>query len=177
MPTMREIQALPPGKRLYLGYGLVLKVMPTGRYWYFRYTKPSTGKPTEVSIGPWPEYGYSSARQVATELHVMVLQKKDPADEARKREGSKITFEQACDRWIETQKSSWSKGQMRNVELFLKKHGKALATKSVAHIDSNMVEDAIRPLWAKISEASTTDLGHVGSGLRLCEVQENLYGR
>jgi integrase len=115
----------------------------------YRYTKPTTGRPTEVSIGPWPEYSYASARQVASELMAMVLQKKDPVDEARKLEGKKKTFAEACDSWIETQKSSWSKGQMRNVELFLKKHGKALSTKSVAHIDSNMVEDAIRPLWAK----------------------------
>jgi integrase len=148
MPTMREIQALPPG-RLYLGHGLLLKITPTSRTWMYRYTKPSTGKPTETSIGPWPEYGYSSARQVATQLHVMVLQKKDPVDEARKLEGSKTTFEQACDAWIETRESSWSKGQMRNAELLLKKHGKPLATKSVACIDSDMVEDAIRPLWFK----------------------------
>jgi integrase len=79
----------------------------------------------------------------------MVAKGQDPVQVARQERASRITFAEACDSWIETQKSSWSKGQMRNVELLLKKHGKSLATKSVSHIDSNMVEDAIRPLWAK----------------------------
>jgi integrase len=147
MPTMREIQALPPG-RLYLGYGLVLIVTPTSRRWAYRYTSPITHRVTETAIGPWPEYGYSSARQVAAQLQVMVLKDEDPVQVARQQRASRTTFEQACDSWIETQKLS-SKGQMRNVELFLKKHGKPLATNSVAHIDTNMVEDAIRPIWNK----------------------------
>jgi hypothetical protein len=65
MPTMREIQALPPG-RLYLGHGLVLITKPSGyRVWTFRYTSPIRHKPTETAIGEWPTYGYFSARQVA----------------------------------------------------------------------------------------------------------------
>jgi integrase len=81
-------------------------------------------------------------------LRVMVLKGEDPVQVKRQQRASRITFAEAWDRWIETQKSSWSKGQMRNAELY-KKHCQSLATKSVACIDSDMVEDAIKPLWNK----------------------------
>ena len=40
IPTQEVIEALPPGKRMYLGYGLVLIRNPNGyRYWAYRYKK------------------------------------------------------------------------------------------------------------------------------------------
>jgi len=145
MPTMREIQALPPGKRLYLGHGLVLKVTPTGRYWMFRYTKPTTHRPTETSIGPWPECGYSSARQVAAQLQVMVLKGDDPVQVARQQGASKKTFAEACEEWINKHKSKWR--SLRHVNVLIGKHGRPLADVPVRAIDRPMVVNAISDLY------------------------------
>jgi integrase len=128
---------------------MLIKVTPTDRSWMWRYKKPTTGKYTETTIGSVYSYDYGEANNEAYRMRELVLKGKDPVEEKRKQRASRITFGEACDAWMETQKSSWSKGQMRNAELFLKKHGKALATKFITHIDSNVVEDAIRPLWNK----------------------------
>src|SRR2546423_14325024 len=107
MPTMREIQALPPG-RLYLGGGLLLKTTPTGyRCWMFRYKSPITHRWTETIIGPWPECSPSYARQVAAQLYVMVLKDEDPVQVARQKKGSKTTFAEASEGWINKHKSRW----------------------------------------------------------------------
>jgi integrase len=150
MPTMREIQALPPGRPLYLGNGLLLKTTPTSRTWMYRYKKPTTGKYTEVSIGPWPEYGYSSARQVATQLHVLVLQGKDPVVEARKRKGSKTTFAEACEGWINQHRSRWR--TTRRLKTSIGKYAQSIADLPVRTIDRPMVIKALTPLWGKHPE-------------------------
>src|SRR5262249_6504842 len=137
MPTMREIQALPPG-RLYLGHGLLIKVTPTGyRSWMYRYKSPITARYNEVSIGPWPEYGYSSARQVANDLYIKVLQGKDPVVEARKLQGSKITFAEAAEGWLKQHKSKWR--STRRLQTSIGKHAQAIAHLPVRTIDKPMV--------------------------------------
>jgi integrase len=146
MPTMREIQAMPPGKPLYLGYGLVLKKSPTSTTWYYRFTSPITHKVTETSIGPWPEYGYSSARQVAVQLHVMVLKGEDPVQVARQKEGNKTTFAEAAKGWIETQRQAWRPGGLRDATLLLTKHGARLADVPVGKITPDMVDAALADL-------------------------------
>ncbi|MED9090185.1 integrase arm-type DNA-binding domain-containing protein [Escherichia marmotae] len=49
-----EIQKAKPSTKPYLlfdGKGLCLQVKPSGKkYWRFRYTRPSTGKATEISL-------------------------------------------------------------------------------------------------------------------------------
>jgi integrase len=161
MPTLKQILALPLGRR-YCGQGLLIKTTPISRTltrgrkttrthhtWMFRYKNPITGKYTETSIGDVFSFDHADANNEMYRMRQLLAKGLDPVQEKRKQRASRITFGEVCDKWIETQRSSWSEGQMRNVELFLKKHGKSLAAKSVAHVDSNMVEDAIRPLWAK----------------------------
>lgn len=159
MPTMREIQAMPPGKPLYLGYGLVLKKTHTSTTWYYRYTSPITHKPNEVSIGPWPEYGYSSARQVAIYLHVMVLRGEDPVQEARKQEGNKTTFAETWKGWIETQRGAWRPGGLRDATLLLSKHGARLADVPVGKITPDMVDAALADLKTSYRPQAQRALG------------------
>jgi len=146
MPTMREIQALPPG-RLYLGNGLLLKTTPTSRTWMYRYTKPSTHRVTETSIGPWPEYSPSYARQVATQLHVMVLKGEDPVQVARQKETSKITFAEVCEEWTNHHRSKWR--SLKHVNNLIGKHGQRLADVPVRAIDKSMIIDALSSLYKR----------------------------
>ena len=160
MPTMREIQAMLPGKPLYLGYGLVLKKSShTSTTWYFRYTSPIRHKPAEVKIGDWPDYGYSSARQVAHELHAMVLGGKDPVQVARQREGIKITFAEAGKGWIETQRDAWRPGGLRDATLLLTKHGTKLADVSVSKITPDDVDKALADLKIRYRPQAQRALG------------------
>src|SRR5262245_34695687 len=165
-PRKNEIFALPLGRHYY-GHGLLLKITPKSppegtdpdewsktlwsktRTWLYRYTKPTTGRPTETSIGPWPEYSYASALQVAADLRVMVLQKKDPVDEARNQETSKTTFEQAFDGFINKHKSRWRNG--RHIKIFIK-HSQPLANIPVRAIDKPMIVDALSDLWKRHPE-------------------------
>ena len=167
MPTMREILALPP-QRLYFGHGLLLKITPRSppegtdpddwsknrfsknRVWYYRYKKPSTHRYTETMIGPWPEFGYSSARQVAAELMVMVLQKKDPVDEERKQRAKGTTFAEASEGWLNKNKSRWR--STRQFETSLGKHAQSIAQLPVRSIDTPMVAKALSKLWEKYPE-------------------------
>jgi integrase len=75
-----------------------------------------------------------------------VAQGQDPVHLKRQERANNITFEQACNHWIEAGQASWSESQMRNVRLRLKTHGKALASKAIAHIDDAVVAAAIKPL-------------------------------
>jgi integrase len=143
MPLTKEIQALPPG-RLYLGGGLLLKTTPTGyRCWMFRYKSPITGRFTETSIGPWPECGPSYARQVATQLRVMVLKGDDPVQVARQREASRTTFAEASEGWINKHKSKWR--SLKDVKILLG-HARPLAHMPVRTIDQRMIVDALADL-------------------------------
>lgn len=137
---MREIQAMAPG-RLYLGHGLVLIKNETSTRWVFRYTSPLTKRVTETSIGPWPEYGYSSARQVANDLLVMVAKGQDPVQEARLQEASKITFAECCEGWSKILSASLQP----DAKLVLK-HCASLSTIAVRKIDADMIDNALADL-------------------------------
>jgi integrase len=70
----------------------------------------------------------------------------DPVLQKRQERADQTPWHEACDAWVAAGQASWSKSQMRNMHLRLRIHGKALASKSVAHIDAAMVEAAIKPL-------------------------------
>src|SRR6516165_3132863 len=140
------MQALPPG-RLYLSSGLLLKTTPTSRTWMYGYTKPSTHRVTETSIGPWPEYSLSDARQAATQLRVMVLKGDDPVQVARQNEGSKVTFAEACESWINQHRSKWR--SLKHVNNLIGKHGQRLADVPVRAIDKSMIIDALSSLYKR----------------------------
>lgn len=61
-----EVQKAKPSSKPYLlfdGKGLCLQVKTSGKkYWRFRYTRPSTGKGTEISMGSYPEISLADAR-------------------------------------------------------------------------------------------------------------------
>jgi integrase len=147
-PTVRQIQDAQPG-RVYYGENLLLLVRPNGtRTWTLRYTSPVRGKVTETSLGPWPAYSYSDARQAATQMQMQIAKGIDPVLQKRQERANQIPWHEVCDQWIAVGQASWSKSQMRNMHLRLKVHGKALMSKSVAHIDAAMVTSAIKPLMA-----------------------------
>jgi integrase len=145
-PSVRAIEAAPPG-RIYYGENLVLIIRTGGtRSWTYRYTSPVTHRVTETSIGEFPAFSYSAARQVATQLQAQIAKGFDPVVLKRQERASNTTFAEACDAWVTVGQASWSNSQKYNMHLRLQVHGKTLLPKSVMHIDAAMVEAAIKPL-------------------------------
>ncbi len=151
IPTQEAIAALPPGKRMYLGYGLVLIRNPNGyRYWAYRYKKPSTGKPGEFTIGPWPRFGYADAREIQNILMVAVLNGQDPVQIERDKRKAKLakqrTFADVCTIWIDNNKRKWSPRTLSIIERMLFKHCAELGRKPLAAITPNNISDALKLL-------------------------------
>jgi integrase len=153
-PLASEIRAITidPGKhvkRVYYGERLVLIVTPSSRRWSYRYTSPITHRANETSIGPWPEYSYSSARQVAAQLAVMVAKGQDPVQEDRRKRAAGTTFAEACEGWIKQHRSKWR--STRHIDTLIK-HGNSLADVPIRMIDRPMVIKALSPLYEKHPE-------------------------
>jgi hypothetical protein len=79
-----EVQKAKASSKPYLlfdGKGLCLQVKPSGKkYWRFHYTRPSTGKSTEISMGSYPEISLADAR-IEHQKYLSLLAKDiDPKD-------------------------------------------------------------------------------------------------
>lgn len=61
-----EIQKAKPAAKPYMlfdGRGLCLQIKPNGKkYWRYRYTRPATGKSTDISLGLYPDISLANAR-------------------------------------------------------------------------------------------------------------------
>jgi integrase len=156
--TNEQIEAKPPGRH-YQGYGLVLIVNAKGRrYWMHRYTKPSTGRPTETAIGDFPTVNYAGARQVSQTWMVDILNGIDPVEVDRaKREAKRTahanrkTFGEVCTDWINKKKSDkehpWSESTARSAERYCFVHGAKLVNVRVVDVTANKIREALEHLF------------------------------
>jgi integrase len=161
MLTVRQINALTPGDRIHLGDNLSLAMKPNRKCkWIFRYTRPKgvvvkncrskkNNRMNETTIGPYPAFSYSEARAEAVRLRGLVAKGIDPVAQKREQRAAQTTFGEVADGWIENNQGSWSDSMKRNVNLRIKTHGKVLLNKAISSIDTDTVEAAIKPLWAK----------------------------
>jgi integrase len=157
--TNKTVVLAAPGRHQIIGTrGLYLYVSPGGdtRRWILRYTSPATKRPTETGLGLWPEVSLSDARTKAGELRRLIANDVCPIHARRAEQASKVTFKEAAEGWIETHKVSWKGGnnstQMRNAIRVLHHHGAPLAGKRVAEITPDMVQAALKELWARAPE-------------------------
>jgi integrase len=76
-----------------------------------------------------------------------------PIHAKRAERGSHVTFKEVADGWIETHKVSWKGGsessQMKNAVLLLHVHAAPLTQKRVAEITPDMIQSALKELWAR----------------------------
>jgi integrase len=149
-PTLKQIMAAKPGT-YGQGAGLYLKVSRTGqRTWEYRYKSLRTNRYTTITIGCAISYTIDEARWKIAEWRTLkARENQDPLTSKRIQQANGTTFGQAADQWIGINKTRWSASQIKNANLRLLAHGKALVTKAIAHIDSDAVEEALKPLWAR----------------------------
>ncbi|MFX2611290.1 tyrosine-type recombinase/integrase [Enterobacter mori] len=113
--TVAEVKGLLPREKRYEvfdGRGLLLCVLPTGsKSWRFRYSHPVTKLRQTITIGPFPEFTLSEAREYREEFRRMVSrgldpieQKKTKADEEKRKYLQ--TFSAIAIKWEEVKKLS-----------------------------------------------------------------------
>jgi integrase len=159
--TNKNIVFAQPGRHQITGTtGLYLWVSQDGdtRRWIYRYTSPATRRVTETGLGLWPAISLSDAKAKADGLRKQISNGICPITSRREERTSRVTFKETCEGWIETHKAAWKNvdseddracSQLRNCNVLLFTHGKALANKPVASITPDMVQDALKGLWAK----------------------------
>jgi integrase len=174
--TERRVAALPVGRHSVGGAeGLRLQVTPTSKTWTFRYRVG--GKQREAGLGPLATgdkravaargrgdaLTLKEARAKAVALRALVLDGRDPLNEARHSKGSTTaspssdrTFGRAAELVIEARAEKWtntkSAAQWRSS---LNTHAKALMTMHVNAITKSDVLDVLRPIWKSHTETAS----------------------
>jgi integrase len=118
------------------------------RRWIFRYSRIDRTGPTEISLGPYPQVSEDKAIVRSEELRKLIANGIDPQADKRRRRGEKETFAEVAEAWIDLQKGAWSASSLRNAHVLLRIHGKPLARKPIGRINEDMIQSAVKPLWA-----------------------------
>ncbi|EEB9696287.1 tyrosine-type recombinase/integrase [Salmonella enterica subsp. enterica] len=158
--TAAEIQKAKPATKPYMlfdGRGLCLQVKPNGKkYWRYRYTRPSTGKSTDISLGLYPDVSLADARLEHQKNIALLAKGIDPkALEREAQQQVKIAeetrFSVVAKRWLEERKKGkvteqhyaqiWS--SLENNVL------PAIGDISVTELRAPDLIDALRPIEAR----------------------------
>jgi hypothetical protein len=143
------VQKAPPGRHN-AGRGLYLIVSPDrqSRRWAFRYTKPSTGRVTEIGLGGADLITLAEARDKAHDYRKAVANGLDPVEAKRDQRRLQITFAAMADAYIAVKRPGWrSESHSNKFRRLLNTYASSLATKHVSTITADDVEAAVRPLW------------------------------
>lgn len=102
--TDSQCKKLQPPNQLSDGGGLYLQARGNGKYWRFRYYRPSDNKRDEMRLGVYPEISLKEAREKREELRGLIAKGIDPKlhqqDKAqRQAEQLKNTFEAIARKW------------------------------------------------------------------------------
>ncbi|MGF1720454.1 tyrosine-type recombinase/integrase [Vibrio kyushuensis] len=129
--TAKEVQGSKPRDKAYrLGDGgnLYLHVRKSGaKAWEFRYIRPSTGKPTFIGLGSYPDISLAEARLKATEARKEVSNGIDPqllkVEQKAKLACDQLnSFEAVAKLWMDTKqnriKQKTIDGNWRKLELY-----------------------------------------------------------
>jgi integrase len=112
----------------------------------FRYNRPD-GRPTEISVGHWPEVTLDTARKAWTEhRHWLKFKNTDPQDVRRVSRGQRTTFGECADEWFKRNSPGRSDSWLRNTKVLLRKHCAKLAPLAVGTVIPKQVEEALLPL-------------------------------
>jgi integrase len=113
---------------------------------------------TETTIGSAHAISYDDARAKAAQLRRLVLQGQDPVKVRRAERAARTTWGEAAMEWLALH-PSWSIARRRNAERALLNHGTALVAQAIAHMDVNMIEAAIKSIWADYQNQGRRTLG------------------
>jgi integrase len=144
--TVKQCEAAGPGRHR-VSESLYLHVGPNGsRRWLFRYTKPSTGKVTEMGLGNADLLTLAEARVKVHEARRTVAQGDDPIEQKRGPRAG-MTFADAVADYLVVAEHQFRTNTVRNNRLLLLTHAGTLSQMPVSTIGSSHIGAALRPLW------------------------------
>jgi integrase len=154
--TAKQVQNAPPGRhRVSQSLYLEAKRNKRGKIikrFAFRYTKPSTGKVTEKSLGSVDLINLKKARDRVLDLRRMVANGEDPM---RGVTTSATTFADVATEYIETAACQYrNPGSARNARHLLMTHAASLAAMPVNTIDAAAIKTALSPLRQRSPDAA-----------------------
>jgi integrase len=146
---VKQVQAAEPGRHR-VSQSLYLHVSPNGRTrrFIFRFTKPSTGRVTEMGLGGDDVMTLAEARAKVHEARRMVARGEDPIETKRGARTASITFaDMVSDYLAVAERRMRNPRSVKNVRLLLMKHASKLADMPISRIGAADVNGALRPLW------------------------------
>ena len=153
--TQLDVARATPGRHSdtkATGLHLIVSADRQHRRFLFRYTKPSTGRVTELGLGSTTLFTLAEARDKVIDYRRTVARGEDPADPKREQGHSAHgpTFEEVAAAFIAAKQPGWrSQSYRRSMDLLLMRHAAALAQLPVVSISTNDVEAAVRTLWKR----------------------------
>lgn len=156
--THITVRQAPPGRHSDAkrrGLYLIVSADRQNRRWAFRYTKPSTGRVTEVGLGSTTLLTLEEARNKAEDYRRAVARGEDPVEAEREAREAKliearqmITFAELASAYIAIKQPGWrSQSHWNTMRLLLNTYARPLAIKFVSTITADDIEAALRPLW------------------------------
>jgi len=172
LSTLKVDKAKQPG--MYAdGGGLYLRVAEGGsKQWIFRYV--ANGRLRDMGIGPCHTFTLAEARERATEQRKLRLSGIDPIAHKRAQQGAAaaesaraMTFRQCAIGFMRDNEKKWTHPKHRQAwETTLTKYvNPKLGELPVGLIDTPLVLEVIKPLWARIPETASRLRGRIESVL------------
>ncbi|SEE38389.1 Integrase [Rhizobiales bacterium GAS191] len=145
--------------------------------WVYRYTKPATGKVTELGLGPFDTLSLEHARMAAQRHRSNLKQQgQDPVEakravKAQVAKAARSTFGSLAEDWITEKASGWSANTLRHMRVLLR-HATALANKPITGITSDAVVDALKHLRRHAPEQERRALDTVRQVFEYAEARD-----
>lgn len=154
MLTVKQIEHAKPQKKEYKLYdenGLVLLITPSGgKYFRFKYNRPSNGKENWISLGVFPEVTLAAARDARDEQRKLVKAGKDPslvrkASKLAQRVSAANDFESMAREFLPTRK--YCEGNLKKILGTLEKYVfPAIGKFAIAEITPPMLLAVVQPI-------------------------------
>lgn len=128
---------------------LYLRVHPGGsRSWLFIYRR--NGIRRELGLGSYGgpvSVNLANARRKADEFRTMLAEDRDPYAERATRKASRATFSEIAERYIDDA-GDWSRKTQAEWRHHLLVHAAKLRNVAVDKVNTDLIEELLKPLWA-----------------------------
>ncbi|MBE2895702.1 integrase arm-type DNA-binding domain-containing protein [Pasteurellaceae bacterium HPA106] len=155
LTSARVAKSAPKAKAYTLrdGRGLSLAVLPTGaKHWRLDYTKPYTGKRTQISLGQYPAISLAQARAQREECYALLAKDIDPVEhKQRKRRAEQAKrdsiFNVAFNNWLDFKAQTIAPRTLERYHGRIKQHAlKKLGSMPLSEIKPRVLVKVFKPL-------------------------------
>lgn len=160
--TVKAVARLVQPGRYFDERGLYLQVLsPTNRSWLLRFERD--GRERWMGLGSAAVFNLAEARERARKARQQLADGIDPIearlaarDAQRKEETERITFKEACEKYLALHESGWRNAKHRQQwHNTLKTYAyPTLGTRPCKAIDAALINQALAPIWQTIPETA-----------------------